>query len=47
MNRAAKALLGKHDFSSFETSGAERESSVRTIYDIRVERESQQEQTWL
>ncbi len=34
MDRAAKALLGKHDFSSFETSGAERESSVRTITEI-------------
>lgn len=38
MHRAAAALLGKHDFSSFETSGAEREHSVRTISDIRVER---------
>jgi tRNA pseudouridine38-40 synthase len=40
MHRAAAALLGKHDFSSFETSGAEREHSVRTISDIRVERGS-------
>jgi len=38
MQRAAGALLGKHDFSSFETSGAERASSVRTIYDLPVER---------
>lgn len=38
MNRAAKALLGKHDFSSFQTGGAERESSVRTISSITVER---------
>ncbi len=38
MHRAAAALPGTHDFSSFETAGAERESSVRTIFDIRVER---------
>jgi tRNA pseudouridine38-40 synthase len=38
MHRAAQALLGKHDFSSFETSGSGRESSVRTIFEIRVER---------
>ena len=38
MNRAAAALLGKHDFSSFQTSGAERESSVRTISAITVRR---------
>ncbi len=38
MHRAAAALLGTHDFSSFETAGAERESSVRTIFDIHVER---------
>jgi len=38
MARAARALLGKHDFRSFETSGAERESSVRTVTDLRVER---------
>ena len=33
MDRAAKALEGKHDFRSFETSGAERQSSVRTVFD--------------
>lgn len=38
MHRAAVALLGKHDFSSFESSGAERASSVRTVFDISVER---------
>ena len=38
MDRAAAALLGTHDCSSFETSGSEREHSVRTISDIRVER---------
>ena len=38
MHRAAQALLGTHDFSSFETSGSPRETSVRTIYGISVER---------
>jgi len=38
MNRAAQVLLGRHDFSSFESSGAERETSVRTVFDISVER---------
>jgi len=36
MHRAVQLLLGTHDFSSFETSGAPRESSVRTITDIFV-----------
>jgi len=39
MHRAAAALAGTHDFSSFESSGAERASSVRTVYDISVRRE--------
>jgi tRNA pseudouridine38-40 synthase len=38
MKNAAKGLLGTHDFSSFETSGAERKTSIRTIFDISVER---------
>jgi tRNA pseudouridine38-40 synthase len=38
MQRAAAALLGTHDFSSFESSGAQRKSSVRTIFELRVER---------
>ena len=38
MQRAAAALLGTHDFSSFETSGAERKTSVRTVFDLSVER---------
>lgn len=38
MNRAARSLVGKHDFRSFQTSGAERASSVRTVFDLRVER---------
>jgi tRNA pseudouridine38-40 synthase len=38
IERAARALLGKHDFSSFETAGSERESSVRTVFAIDVSR---------
>jgi tRNA pseudouridine38-40 synthase len=38
MQTAAQALLGTHDFSSFETSGSERATSVRTITDLQVRR---------
>jgi tRNA pseudouridine38-40 synthase len=38
MHRAAQVLAGTHDFSSFETSGSERESTVRTISVVSVER---------
>jgi tRNA pseudouridine38-40 synthase len=38
MHRAAQALVGRHDFSSFETSGSERETSVRTIFELSVAR---------
>jgi tRNA pseudouridine38-40 synthase len=38
MHRAAQALCGAHDFSSFETQGSPRKTPVRTIYDISVRR---------
>jgi len=38
MHRAAQPLAGRHDFASFESSGSERASSVRTITDISVQR---------
>lgn len=38
MCRAAGALVGTHDFRSFEASGSERASSVRTVSDIQVKR---------
>ncbi len=38
MCRAAGGLLGRHDFSSFESAGAPRQDSIRTITDIRVRR---------
>ncbi len=34
MDRAAKALLGTHDFRSFETRSPQRATTVRTIYEI-------------
>lgn len=38
MHRAAGKLLGTHDFAAFQTSGAPRQSTVRTIFDISVKR---------
>jgi tRNA pseudouridine38-40 synthase len=40
MARAACAIRGTHDFSSFEASGSERASSVRTVTDVQVTRGS-------
>jgi tRNA pseudouridine38-40 synthase len=39
MQRAATALIGTHDFSSFETSGSPRKTSVRTVFDLSVRRD--------
>lgn len=36
MRRAARHLIGTHDFRSFQSSGGERRSTVRTIFDIDV-----------
>jgi tRNA pseudouridine38-40 synthase len=38
MHRAAQALVGKHDFASFQTSGSPRASSIRTVFRCDVER---------
>ncbi|MEK6235032.1 MAG: tRNA pseudouridine(38-40) synthase TruA [Planctomycetales bacterium] len=38
MNQAARALLGEHDFSSFESSGSPRASSVRIIHALEIQR---------
>ncbi|MFO0888762.1 MAG: tRNA pseudouridine(38-40) synthase TruA [Isosphaeraceae bacterium] len=38
MHRAGQALLGRHDFRSFETEWPNRTSSVRTIFDLAVTR---------
>ena len=38
MQQAAEALVGTHDFASYETAGSPRLTTVRTIYDLLVER---------
>ena len=38
MCRAASVLCGTHDFASFQTSGAPRRTSVRTIFDLGIRR---------
>ena len=38
MHTVAQGLLGTHDFSSFETQGSSRETSVRTVYELSVRR---------
>lgn len=38
MHRAAQALVGKHDFVSFQSAGSPREDTVRTIFELAVER---------
>ncbi len=40
MHRAGQALVGTHDFLSFQAAGSERESTVRTITAIEVRRGS-------
>jgi tRNA pseudouridine38-40 synthase len=41
MHTAAQALVGKHDFSSFESAGSERSDSIRTLTAIIVAREGE------
>jgi tRNA pseudouridine38-40 synthase len=36
MHTAGQALVGCHDFSSFETTGSERPDSIRTIHELTV-----------
>ncbi len=40
MNVASKFLLGSHDMSSFQTQGSPRKSTVRTVYDVSIQRTS-------
>jgi len=39
MQEAVKYFAGEHDFSSFKSSGTSSKSSVRTIYDAKVEKD--------
>jgi tRNA pseudouridine38-40 synthase len=38
MHRAGQALVGRHDFASFESAGSERPDTVRTIHELTVTR---------
>jgi tRNA pseudouridine38-40 synthase len=38
MHTAGQGLVGRHDFSSFETAGSERPDSIRTIHELGVRR---------
>lgn len=38
MQTAAPLVVGEHDFRAFQTSGSARESTIRTIYDLSVQR---------
>ncbi len=38
MDRAAQCLVGTHDFRSFQTSGSERKTSVRTVFEVQSRR---------
>jgi tRNA pseudouridine38-40 synthase len=42
MIEAAAPLVGRHDFISFETGGSSRLTSVRTIYELLIERRPDQ-----
>lgn len=38
MNYAGNFLLGEHDFSSFQTTGSPKKTTIRTILDVKIER---------
>ncbi len=38
MHAAAQALLGKHDFASFESAGSLRPDSIRTLFAVHIQR---------
>lgn len=39
MRRAAKALIGRHDFKAFQSSGSNESNTVRTIKMIKIEKD--------
>ena len=41
MHEAGQALVGTHDFSSFESAGSERPDPVRTLFSLSVSREGE------
>jgi tRNA pseudouridine synthase A 3 len=40
MKEAAKYIIGEYDFKSFKSSGENKKTTVRTIYDISIERKN-------
>ncbi len=40
MHAAGQALVGRHDFSSFESAGSERPDSIRTVNELTVARDT-------
>ena len=40
MKKAVKYLIGEHDFKSFKSSGENKKTTVRKIYDISIERKN-------
>lgn len=44
MARSATALIGTHDFSSFQSSGAPRESTIRTVSALTIGRQGGEDQ---
>jgi tRNA pseudouridine38-40 synthase len=38
MQRAGQALVGRHDFASFQAAGSDRKTTVRTVYKLTVSR---------
>lgn len=42
MRQAAAYLVGEHDFASFCSAGSQAETTVRTIYDLTVERNGEE-----
>ena len=47
MRRSSIPLIGPHDFSSFESSGSQSKDSVRTIFDLSIQRGRGDEQDWI
>lgn len=43
MRQAAEAFVGEHDFAGFCSAGAQVQTTVRTIYDLTVEKEEKEE----
>jgi tRNA pseudouridine38-40 synthase len=47
MQTAGQALVGRHDFSSFETAGSERPDSIRTVHELSVRRGSAEREDYI